>query len=49
MEILQQTITDATATTFSIDGVEDGPFPESGTLLIGTEQITYTGFTLLME
>ena len=39
-------ITDVTATTFSIDGVTDGPFPESGTLLIGTEQITYTGFTI---
>ena len=43
---LSAAITDATATTFSIDGVEDGPFPESGTLLIGSEQISYTGFTV---
>ncbi len=43
---LSAAITDATATTLSINGVTDGPFPESGTLLIGTEQITYTGFTI---
>ena len=43
---LSAAITDATATTFSIDGVTNGPFPESGTLLIGTEQISYTGFTI---
>ena len=36
----------ATDTSFSIDGVTDGPFAESGTLLIGSEQISYTGYTI---
>ena len=35
----------ATVTSITIDTVQNGPFPETGTLLIGSEQITYTGFT----
>ncbi len=43
--ILNTTITDSD-TTIIIDNVSNGPFPESGTILIGTEQITYTGLTI---
>ena len=43
--VLDGAITDS-ATSIIIDGVTNGPFPESGTLLIGTEQITYTGLTI---
>ncbi len=42
---LDGAITNST-TSITIDGVTNGPFPESGTLLIGTEQITYTGLTI---
>ena len=34
-----------TSTTIVVDGFQNGPFPESGTLLIGTEHVTYTGYT----
>ncbi|MDC3096346.1 flagellar hook-basal body complex protein [Alphaproteobacteria bacterium] len=43
----------ATATTFTIDAITNAPFPESGTLLLTdtsastTEQVTYTGFTVV--
>ena len=35
----------ASSTTIVVDGFQNGPFPESGTLLIGTEHVTYTGYT----
>ncbi|MDC0228059.1 flagellar hook-basal body complex protein, partial [Alphaproteobacteria bacterium] len=35
----------ATQTSITIDTIANGPYPVSGTLLIGTEQITYTGLT----
>ncbi len=35
----------ATVTSITIGGVANGTFPETGTILIGTEQITYTGFS----
>ena len=42
--ILDGAIT-ATSTTITVDTFPNGGFPESGTLLIGTEHVTYTGFT----
>ena len=38
----------STATTFTIDNIDNAPFPDSGTLLItdgsgNTEQVSYTG------
>ncbi|MDB2696858.1 flagellar hook-basal body complex protein [Alphaproteobacteria bacterium] len=35
----------ASSTSIIVDGFQNGPFPESGTLLIGTEHVTYTGYT----
>ena len=35
----------ATSTTITVDTFPNGGFPETGTLLIGTEHVTYTGFT----
>ena len=42
--ILDGAIT-ATSTTITVDTFPNGGFPETGTLLIGTEHVTYTGFT----
>ena len=42
--ILDGAIT-ATSTSITVDTFPNGGFPESGTLLIGTEHVTYTGFT----
>ncbi|MDC1111735.1 flagellar hook-basal body complex protein [Alphaproteobacteria bacterium] len=42
--ILDGAIT-ATSTSITVDTFPNGGFPETGTLLIGTEQVTYTGFT----
>ncbi len=35
----------STETTITYDTLADGPLPDKGTILIGTEQITYTGKT----
>ena len=35
----------ATETTINYNGVTNGPVPAKGTILIGTEQITYTSNT----
>ena len=42
--ILDGAIT-ATSTTITVDTFPNGGFPETGTLLIGSEHVTYTGFT----
>ena len=36
----------ATQTSITIDTIANGPYPETGVLLIGTEQMSYTGFTV---
>ena len=42
--ILDGAIT-ATSTTITVDTFPNGGFPETGTLLIGSEHVTYSGFT----
>ena len=42
--ILDGAIT-ASSTTITVDTFPNGGFPETGTLLIGSEHVTYTGFT----
>ncbi|MDC3273016.1 flagellar hook-basal body complex protein [Alphaproteobacteria bacterium] len=42
--ILDGAIT-ATSTSITVDTFPNGGFPETGTLLIGSEHVTYTGFT----
>ncbi len=35
----------ATSSSIKVDGFQNGPFPQTGTLLIGSEHVTYTGWT----